>query len=244
MFEFLQLLADAVARAVPAIAKKKERDASAKLGADLFLVYVQFNEALVLAEEIVRSLEDYVTRMSEHLRTGDDSHALTAGDWVTDKIHQQVRNLTAVRDRLTSHAWELQVLDGQSSNELEFLLDHKMSALKALSSVVDRERLPLRTTGVLIDDQGTLQVEPFIPRLNHYRELERDLMANSVPLNAQWTLEILIIVKRYLTFRKPREQLDEIRASLEKIRSALETHFTITDVLLRAGDPRAGRPKW
>lgn len=56
--------------------------------------------------------------MSDHLRTGGDECALTAGNWVTNKIHQQVRNLTDIRDRLDSRRWELQVLDGRTNNDL------------------------------------------------------------------------------------------------------------------------------
>ena len=238
MLEFLQPFVDAVARAVPAVAAKKERDASAKLGSELFLIYVQFNEALVLAEQIVGSLETYVARMSEHVRTGDDRYALTAGDWVMDDVHQQVRNLTHIRERITGWRWHLQVLDGRSSNELRFLLDRKLSALHVLSRAVERQRMPLRTTGVLIDEHGTLQVgrDPIA-----YHELEDQLAANSVPMDRPWTADVLARVEHYLAARKPREQLAEIRDSLEKIRAALEANFTVTDILLRAGDPRAGR---
>lgn len=242
MLEFLQPLVDAVARAVPAIAAKKERDASARLGADLFLVYVQFNEALVLADDIVGSLEVYVRRMSDHVRTGGDAYALTAGHWVADKVHQQVRNLTDLSDRLNSRRWELQVLDGRTSNDLRLLLDRKTSALRVLSEVVERERMPLRTSGVLIDDQGTVRTADDWHRL---RDLESELEAGSVPVNRHWTPEVLALVEEYLAVREPRRQLGEIRESLEKIRSALEANFTITDVLLRAGDPRAARGrKW
>lgn len=52
---------------------------------------------------------------------------------------------------------------------------------------------------------------------------------------------MLTLVEEYLAVREPRRRLGEIRDSLEKIRAALEENFTITDVLLRAGDPRAGR---
>lgn len=69
--------------------------------------------ALVLAEKIVSSLEIYVERMSDHLRTGGDRHALTAGNWVMDNIHQQLRNLTDIRGRIDSWRWHLQVLDGR-----------------------------------------------------------------------------------------------------------------------------------
>jgi len=247
VIEFLQPLVDSVTKALPAIAKKKERDASAKLGAELFLIYVQFNEALVLAERIVRSLEVYVERMTNHVHTGGDAYALTAGHWVSDHIHQQLRNLMGIRERLDRWKWELQVLDGRSSNDLRSLLDRKSSALGALSAAVNDQRLPLRTTGILIDDHGTVRADgpayEAYELSTRYRELGDDLTTNSIPMDKPWGPEILAVVKDYLASRKPREQLDEIRVSLEKIRAVLEANFTISDILLRAGDPRVGRTR-
>jgi len=244
VIEFLQPLVDAVTKAVPAFVKKKERDASAKLGAELFLVYVQFNEALVLAEQIVRILEDYVERMTSHTRTGGDAYALTAGDQVSGKIHQQMGNLIGIRNRIYRQKWALQVLDGRSTNELELLLDLKFSALSALAHTIGDQRIPLRTTGILIDDRGVLCASDDrarYSRIGQYQKLSEELAANSVPMNEPWGIEILAIVKDYLAIRRPREQLDEIRTSLEKIRAALEANFTISDILLRAGDPRVDR---
>lgn len=246
VIEFLQPLVDAVAKALPAIAKKKDRDASAKLGAELFLVYVQFNEALVLAEEIVQSLEHYVDRMTNHLRTGEDKYVLAAGEWFSDSIHEQLRNLEGIRNRIDGWKWELQVLDGKSTNDLRFLLSRKMSALRALADTIENEHLPLRTSGVLIDDQGTLRSladRPAHDLFARYGELAKELTANSVPMNEPWGPKILAIVEGYLASRKPRQQLDEIRDSLEKIKVTLEANFTIGDILFRAGDPRAGRDR-
>ncbi|MGH3782409.1 MAG: hypothetical protein ACRDRO_17755 [Pseudonocardiaceae bacterium] len=236
-------------KAVPAIIKKKERDASAKLGADLFLIYVQFNEALVLAERIVRSLEGYAERMTDHMRTGGDKYALTAGSWVSDDIHQQLRNLVGIRNQIDRRKWELQVLDGQSTNEIQFLLDLKSSALDALARTIENQRMPLRTTGIMIDDRGVLHAlddgSAYDPYRNdvRYFKLSEELAMNSVPMDEPWGPEILAIVKDYLASRKPWEHLDEIRTSLEKIRAALEANFTISDILLRAGDPRVDRTR-
>lgn len=245
MIEFLQPLVNVVTSAVPAIVKKKDRDTSARLGAELFLIYVQFNEALVLAEQIVGSLEGYVERMTEHLQTGEDKYALTAGEWIRDKAHQQLRNLTGIRNRLQRWSWTLQVLDGQATNELEFLLDRKSSALQALSRTIDNQLMPLRTTGLLIDDQGALHAsDDRYPAHSLFYELGQELAANSVPMNQPWGPETLSIVKNYLARREPRQQLAEIRASLEKIRTALEANFSISDILLRAGDPRVDRSRY
>lgn len=244
MIEFLRALVDSATKALPAILKKNERDASARLGADLFLIYVQFNEALVLGERIVRGLEAYVERMTDHTRTVRD-YELAADNWVGDKIHQQLRNLTGIRNRLEHWEWHLQVLDGRSTNELRFLLDGKRSALFQLARTVDNQRLPLRTTGVLIDDRGVLSTQEGEPSDTHrlYHILGEELAANSVPMDERWGPEVLAIVRNYLASRKPREQLEEIRTSLEQIRMALETNFSISDILLRVGDPRADRSR-
>jgi hypothetical protein len=246
MIEFLQPLVDSVSRAVPAMAAKKERDEAARLGAELFLVYVQFNEALVLAEDIVHSLEVYVRRMGEHLRTGQDSSAMTAGDWVGHKLKQQATNLIGIRERMRDWRWHLQVLDGGAANELSFLLEYKVSAITMLAEVVDQGQVPLRTGGLLIDDGGTLRVEAAPGerqwRLSeHARALFEQMMAGTVRVDRPWDADVLDVVQQYLAVRKPRENLEAIRISLEKIRAALEANFTVSDILLRAGDPRAGR---
>lgn len=80
-------------------------------------------------------------------------------------------------------------------------------------------------------------------QFDRYHKLRKELAVNSVPMDEPWGPEILAIVKDYLASRKPREQLDEIRISLEKIKAALEEHFTISDILLRAGDPRFDRTR-
>lgn len=245
MIEFLQPLVDAVAKVLPSIAKKKERDASAALGAELFLVYVQFNEALVLAEEIVRGLETYVRRMNEHVRTGGDSYALTAGDWISEKAHQQLQNLTGISNRIDDWKWELQVLDGQSTNNLRFLIDRKVSALRALSETIESQSMPIRANGILIDDHGTLHTAGSQrDNFAKYLELRDELREGSVPMNKPWGPEVLHTVTEYLASRKPRKQLDEIRTSLENIREALEANFTVQEILLRAGDPRAYRRRY
>ncbi|MEV6604207.1 hypothetical protein [Kutzneria sp. NPDC051319] len=129
MLEFLQPLVDLIAKTVPALSKRRERDEAAKLGAELFLLYVQCNEALVQGEHIVRSLENYLTLVAQGSQWSDD-----------------------VRTSLSR-----------------------------------------------------------------------------------------ILRDRLRTVRRPREQLERIRSALEKIRPALVANFSLGDVLLRAGDPRASR---
>jgi len=237
MIEFLQPLVDAVSRVLPAFTDRRRRDAVAELGTELFLIYVQLNEALVAAEEIVSSLEAYVSRMQEHVQSGQDRYALNGGSWVSDRVRAQLENLQGIRATMNRWRRELQVLDGQSINQLHFLLNEKFGALGALAGAIYHQRLPLGIGDViLIDDQGVLRPRHDI--VARYEELDRNLAMNSVDMNQPWGPEVLAVVERYLTLQRPRERMADIRSSLERIREALESNFSLTDVLMRVGDPR------
>lgn len=242
MIEFLQPFVEVLARIVPGISSSRERTRSANLGAELFLLYVQLNEALALAEDIVNSLEVYVDRMSEHVRTGTDPYARTAGEWVSSNVREQIDNLAGIKDRMRKLRWDLQVLEGEANNNLRFLIAYKMSALSVLADAVDRNRFPVLGRPQLADPAS---VPPGVELLNdaislgYYPALAREIADNSVAMDAPWDAAVLTVIKRYLEVRDPRRELDDIRTSMELIRAALEANFSVRDILLRAGDPRA-----
>ncbi|HEY0501815.1 MAG TPA: hypothetical protein VGD48_39130 [Kutzneria sp.] len=232
MLEFLQPLVDLIAKALPALAKRRERDEAAKLGAELFLLYVQCNEALVQGELIVQALEQ--------VRAGGSTR------YLAQLIDEQLHKLKAVAIRLNHWQFEFHVLEGRAVLDLIFMTDWKISALHTLRGAILDHGLPLRSTGVLIDDDGVIQLgpgpsHPAMLGLNY--QLSDELAADTVPLDQPFGPDVPALVERYLTVRKPREQLDRIRDSLEKIRAALVANFTVSDILLRAGDPRGNR-RW
>lgn len=240
MLEFLQPLVDLVTKAIPAIAKQNERDKAAKLGAELFLLYVQCNEALVLGAQIVHMLEGYLEEVARGSRWADGSR-----EAVSRRMREQLHNLTGIANRLEEFQFGLHVLDGPAYLELKFLTDMKGNALHALCAALDEERLPLRTAGVLIDNDGVLQLPDDGPRHRALAEVQHrladELTANSVPLDLPWGPDVAATISRYLAVRKPHEQLERIRTALERIREALVANFSLNDILLRAGDPRGNR---
>lgn len=240
MLEFLQPLVDLIAKAVPAIARHRERDGAAKLGAELFLLYVQCNEALVLGAKIVDSLEYYASMPPHSRRAYQSYHGLA------DLVQEQMRNLTGIGNRLDRFQFEFHVLSGRAALDLEFLIDWKSSALTLLANTIAHRQLPLRSAGVLIDDDGVLQLadRPSRSQLEQLRyQLGDELAASTLPLDRSWGPEASELLQRYLDVRRPREQLDRIRDALETVREALVANFTLGDVLLRAGDPRGNR-RW
>jgi hypothetical protein len=239
VLEFLQPLIELIAKAIPALSKRRERDEAAKLGAELFLLYVQGNEALVLGERIVTELESYLQLVAQGSQWADGVRSD-----LSRNLDGQLRAMTAVAARLDEFRFEFHVLHGSAYLDLRFLADRKSSALLLLREALDDERLPLRTDGILIDNDGVLQYGEHPHQATHQLRfrLRDELAASSVPLNRSWGPDMPAVIERYLAVRKPREQLEHIRIALEKIREALLANFVLADILLRAGDPRA-RPR-
>lgn len=233
MIEFVKLIVDMVAKAVPGIVSRSERDKSAQLGAELFLLYVQLNEVLVRAEKITTMLERYDPE------AGRDNYWTRQA--LLELVPDQIADLRASAARLQDLNWELQVLDGRSYGALRFLLDLKMSALDVLAYAITVDHLPLGTTSIVIDDAG-IQSLPTMMSLRSFQSLSSELY-NELGLDNPTRSDEARRIRAYLEQRHPRDELEAIRENLERLRDAIGEHFTIEDILLRAGDPRVIRKR-
>lgn len=231
MIEFVKLIVDVVLKAVPGIVSKNERDKAAYLGADLFLLYVQINDVLVRAEEIVTGMERYDRASGMELAT--------ARGTLLELVRRQISDIRVIIERLQELDWELKVLDGQSYVALDFLLGIKTSALDLLAHALDRGHLPLGTTSVEVDDEGIRWPEnrPTFPSRQILHDNLYDELGRGTPTRDDEVRRI----RAYLEHRQPREEMRAIRENLETLREAIAANFTIQDILIRAGDPRLGR---
>jgi len=143
MLDFIQAILNVVAKAVPLAISRKRDNRLSEIGAELFLFYIQVNEALVCAEDIVSSLEVYAARMSGHMEKGDDAHAMTAGDWISYKVARQCTNLARIGETMQRWGWPLQILEGESFAEITILLRGKRNALNSLLQSMQAMKLPL-----------------------------------------------------------------------------------------------------
>ncbi|SDK49804.1 hypothetical protein SAMN05428985_104250 [Nocardioides sp. YR527] len=231
MIEFVKLIVDVVLKAVPGIVSRNERDKAAYLGADLFLIYVQINDVLVRAEQIVTQMERY-DRASDH-------EAATARGDLLQLVPEQISDIKAITERLQALSWELQVLDGQSVVALDFLLGIKSSALDALSYALTLDHLPLGTTSVEVGEEGVRwpDIRPAWDARWMVLHSLREELGGDNPTREDEARRI----RAYLEHRQPREEMRAIRENLERLREAIAANFTIQDILIRAGDPRLER---
>ncbi|MER7609220.1 hypothetical protein [Nocardioides sp. NPDC127503] len=231
MIEFVKLIVDVVLKAVPGIVSRNERDKAAYLGADLFLLYVQINDVLVRAEEIVTQMERY--------DRASDMELDTARGALLELVPQQISDIRVITERLRELDWELKVLDGRSFVALDFLLGVKTSALDVLSRALDLGHLPLGTTSVEVDEKG-IRWPTLRPTL-HARLVMIDNLHDELGRDNPTRDDEVRRIRVYLRHRQPREEMRAIRENLETLREAIAANFTIQDILIRAGDPRLGR---
>ncbi|MDX2815403.1 hypothetical protein ABZ312_21040 [Streptomyces sp. NPDC006207] len=244
MVELVRTLVEALVQGLPGLRAIREEKRRSKLGAELFILYVRLNEVMLEAEGIVRNLEGYAERMGRHLEHGDDAYALGAGGWVARGVQRQIVNLARISGLMGDHGVALQIIDPEAYNRLQPLLSGKFNALQVLLAIMRSGALPLAPT------QEDLARAMDVGHPGS-REGQRRMMANleefaprwrdtALATSSPWGPSTYESVVRYLREREPREQLSEIRAALESLRTALEKHFTISDVLLEVGDARMG----
>jgi len=240
LLDFLKFFVETATKILPSLVTRRRNQKLHEIGAELLLFYVQVNEALVRAEDIVGSLEVYVSRMKRHIEYGDDAYALTAGSWIGPKIDAQGQSLAKIGQTMRRWGIELQLLDGQMYAQLVRLLDEKAGALGMLLHVMTRRKLTLDLHAVL---ERSIE-SPGFQELIRRRELEQEMMKNAVSTTVEWGSDVYVEIARYLDERQPREQLLQIREALEEIRSAILSNFDVSELLLQVGDERFSGYRW
>ncbi|WP_433278260.1 hypothetical protein ACQPZA_03320 [Pseudonocardia xinjiangensis] len=239
MLELLKVLIETVTRALPAAGAAARTRRLNEMGAELFMLYAQLNEAMLCAEDIVQSLRTYTRRMARHLEHGDDPSAVTGGAWIRDMVQQQRFTLDRIGSTMSRLSTQLNILAPGSIARLAPLLRGKVNALDILLAVMARGRFPMaepspRQIALLQDQAGVDDHEAFM-RVDAVRSV---LENGAVSTEHRWDEHVYRDVVRYLENERPEERVREIRSLLEEIRQVLDSTFSLQDVLLKVGDRR------
>lgn len=244
MVELIRTLVEALTQGLPGLRGIRQEKRRRKLGAELFILYVRLNEAMLTADRIVQSLEIYTQRMGRHIEHGNDRYALTAGNWIVGDVQKQIVNLTRISGLMSERGAALQIINPDAYNSLHPLLSGKFNGLRVLLEIMRSGALPLAPTqediARVTDSLGLARHERQRHMMVLMGELSPQWRETALTTSSEWGPSTHDCVVQYLQERKPREQLTEIRNALEMLRAALEEHFTITDVLLEVGDSRLG----
>lgn len=242
MIEVVRLLMEGIRQilsGLSGISAAKRQQKINEIGGQLFMLYVRLNEVIISAEHLIECLETYVERMTSYLTDGKDKYALTAGHWILHDIKKQRLNLGRVGYLMDKLSWELMVVDGGSAVDLAPLLDRKAGALSAILNTLDQEDLPIpresdveKLFAAMTDRQAHWRSN------RHAFSLLGRLVDDVIPTGVPWDERTYEVVKNYLEVRRPREELERIRASVAELRASLLAHFSAEDMLLAVADRR------
>ncbi len=220
MIEFLKLIIDVVSKAVPNLSARHDNKRMREIGSELFLFYIQVNEAMMTGYEIVRSLEVYVARMGNHLADDGDPYALTGGHWIRHNVQVQGINLARIGRTMQRWGVQLQIIDGEAFARIKPLLVGKRNALDVLLDIMSRGDLPISGTWEqllgLVGSDANLATRIKSPQpAPNANEIISNARNKAISTDASWDREIYGQIKLYLELRDPKEQLDEIRRELK-----------------------------
>lgn len=249
MLEVIKTIVEILAKGVEglgATADLRDKKKKRKIGAELALLYLELCRIIATAREIVSSLEVYVQRMGDHLQNGTDSYALTGGNWIRRKVETQRVNV----GRLGRSAQRLQgllnLVQPESYTALNILIRSKVNALDSVSSLLAQGKISLsepesgkleeilHSPNSFEDGSG----EMYHAKLQARHEIKQYLIEKTVSTMVPWDAEVYISIQDYLEKRSPRQVIVQLQYIAEKLRTALETHFTLADILIDVQDQR------
>lgn len=239
MFELVKALVEAVAKAIPAADDPRRGKHLTEIGPSLFLVHLRINETLVTGERVADVLELYVRQAGECIAKGDDDGVLRVGrDAQRDleyPLDQQRLNLAEICTDIRQKRLHLRVFDGESSVRLDHLLWGKLNAVTALLRVLSQRAVPLSPTDQeiaevtdpdLVIDWWEPSDDPVIARTS------ASISTRAVRTSEPWDREVFQTLSTYLEQQRPRDQLAQSWGALAQLRSALEEHVSLSEVLV------------
>jgi len=238
MFELVKALVEAVAKAIPDADDPRRRKHLTEIGASLLLAYIRINETLVTGERIVDILEAYALRASEAIARDDGEGLLKVGRETQRDLEypldQQRINLADICTDIRQKRLHIRVFDGESSVKLDHLLWGKLNAVTALLRVLAQRALPLSPTDQeiaevtdpdLVIDWWEPSDDPVIARTSGA------IATRVVHTSEPWDRDVYQTLTAYLEQQRPRDQLARSWDALAQLRSAIEEHASVQDVL-------------
>ncbi|MCL2710240.1 MAG: hypothetical protein FWE95_05110 [Planctomycetaceae bacterium] len=255
MLEIVKIIVDLLKDGIDFSKLSKEKKKT-KIGVNLFSVYTNLNQILITGYGIVKSLENYVERMERHLTKHDDKYALDVGrNCIEYKLIEQRVNIArfgiAVQDILP----ELDILSGNFVRKIVPLITGKFNALGYLLGILGEKKMPIfsftMTEFMDMVESNEKQTQKYSAenirdnsfridqvridqecQYNFYQKLDKSTV---ISLEKQWSEDVYLQIKEYLSVRNPRKVLEEIENVLETLRESIEKNFSVSDIIVEVG---------
>jgi hypothetical protein len=224
MLEILKLLTDIALKVIPSISKERKAKQLNQIGADLFRIYAQINESLILGEIIADKVDFTLARLKERISDQGDKASISADCYLPTLVARQQQNLQIILFLLHRYSAQVQIIDAESYRRLTSLLRGKLGVLGFLRQVTGSYSLPIIES-----------YDEFLSILDHpaERDFRRRMRAAiaKVPLEVRWTADMLPTIEVAIQRSQPRRQLEEIQEQLTILGQSLKDTFTVSEIL-------------
>jgi len=232
----------------------------AQVGAELFLLYSALNSVYVAGIQIVDRIDGAIERsVSGDAVSREGSAIFVYGNGLHTALSYQFEKIREVDRLYRDLAHVIDIVDGGAASRIDLFLNDKMNIIQFLLgqlgkySLDDDEQDSLLFSASVEDEiiqrlfgrwpvtETPSQPWWLTPRRRWIYNLYQRDDSERIESYHKIPLAKIDVLRQYVIERKPRDQLRELRALLDDFHDSLASTFSIRDVLLEVGDPRAGR---
>ncbi|MFJ1639529.1 MULTISPECIES: hypothetical protein [unclassified Streptomyces] len=229
MFELLRTLLESIVQGIPALTASRENKKRREIAVSLFRLYVQLNEAMVLADRILSLLDDYGYDRGRR-------REVTA-EFLYRALVRQGNNIESLNREMWRQNAVLVLLGDSRYLDLRTMFQEKFSDVRTMGTVLAGGAVPLgemrsRFTGrSVFPSPGPDQ----LPHTSYSPVVAFNASAGEFTEPAT-VEERAALVRTYLESGVPHLRITEMRSALEQIRMALTENFSLADALIDVGD--------
>ncbi|MEV5771706.1 hypothetical protein AB0L49_10695 [Streptomyces antimycoticus] len=229
MFELLRALLDAIVQGIPMFTTSREDRKRREIGVSLFRLYVQLNEAMVLADRILSLLDDYGYDRGRRREV--------TVEFLYRALVAQGDNIEALDREMWRRNSVLILLGNSDFLDLRTMFEDKFSDVRTMGSILAGGAVPLGEVGSRFTGR-TVFPGPGPDRIPYHSSspIVAFNAARGDFVDPGTVEERAALVRAYLESGVPHQRVRDMRAALEQMRVALTENFSLADALIDVGD--------
>jgi hypothetical protein len=238
VFDLLKFFVEVTLKILPSVSAEKRKNTLNSIGADLFQIYIFLNEAEMLGEIILETLDGDIERLGRKMATEGGEATITVGWQFPSLLTRQRQNLDFILMLLKKYGDELQVVDPVAYRKLRLSVTRKFNALSVITSLLGSSQIPIeRNSNSLTELMDRLVRESVHGNLRDIKNFmsEVDNALIMVPVEDSWSASQYQELAEVLDITRLERQLASIRQSLDSLRESLTNTFSIQEILPLVG---------
>jgi len=249
LFELIKLFAEQIIKTLDlsSLAKYRKSSKKAEIGANLFLLYSSLNRIYGRGIELLNELEHVCKRLDRYIVQGRTDETISS--WHAARLlRDQYADVLKVRSSFTRLCALLDVISDDLSGKMDAFIGGKINAISFLGyliSGVTNQREDGTFSSALFGPNSDERLVHEIIRMRDQGMDRKRSMSDfrltqdqseafqSISEMSRGQVEIL---RRFLSERNPRKQLEALKPILVDLHKKLSENFSIEDVLMKIGD--------